>query len=159
MHVFPNKWVSLENLQRSLNDTTSYEAFFHIDKPMMVEVKHWIECVLQLLLDHRRQGSFRRRSHHHVQWMAPLCVQFTGLGDGEIFKTYCDGTICDEDDDWSFDVITGPGNGIVVIGRSYTNLHNGYAGVELDELLFFNRALEVQEVEALYQQYAWLVLL
>ena len=76
---------------------------------------------------------------------------FTGLGDGEIFKTYCDGTICDEDDDWSFDVITGPGNGIVVIGRSYTNLHNGYASVELDELLFFNLALEVQEVEALYQ--------
>ena len=80
---------------------------------------------------------------------------FTRLSDGEIFNTYCDGTICDDDDDdWSHDVTTGPGNGLVVIGKSYTNVAVGFASVELDELLFFNRALEENEVEALYQQYA-----
>ena len=46
-----------------------------------------------------------------------------------------------------------PGNGQVVIGRYNTDGDHDYASVELDELVFFNRALKEHEIEALFGQY------
>ena len=42
----------------------------------------------------------------------------------------------------------------VIVGRAFTDQDDTYSSVELDELLFFNRALEEHHVQALYQQHA-----
>ena len=70
----------------------------------------------------------------------------------ERFQVFYDGHLLDPS---YSDVInpSPPGNGQVVIGRHYVDGDYDYASVELDELVFFNRALEDQEIQALYQQH------
>ena len=45
---------------------------------------------------------------------------------------------------------TTPGSGEVVIGRYFTSLDGAYSSVLVDEMLFFNRELTAEEIEALY---------
>ena len=42
-----------------------------------------------------------------------------------------------------------PGNGRIVVGRYYTNKDQRYASVEIDELVFFNNSLNLEEIEYL----------
>ena len=44
------------------------------------------------------------------------------------------------------------GNGRLVLGRRHPNTDGRYSSVDLDELVFFNRKLTVQEVETLYNK-------
>ena len=46
------------------------------------------------------------------------------------------------------------GNGHVQIGRAYTDSDFEYGSVVIGEILFFNRVLKSDEIEALYKQYA-----
>ena len=58
--------------------------------------------------------------------------------------------------DTTLDDVEGPaGNGQVQIGRSYTDSNFEYGSVVIGEILFFNRVLESDEIEALFKQYAW----
>ena len=43
-----------------------------------------------------------------------------------------------------------PGDGRIVIGRRFSELDSNYPSVQVDELLFFNRALNQTEVTALF---------
>ena len=43
------------------------------------------------------------------------------------------------------------GNGRLVVGRRFTKSNQDYASVEIDELVFFNRALSNVEVESIYE--------
>ena len=45
------------------------------------------------------------------------------------------------------------GDGRVVVGRKYVYTNNYYAHVEMDELIFFNQALSVEEVMELHNTY------
>ena len=76
--------------------------------------------------------------------------RFTGFD--ERFQVFYDGALLDPS---YSDVInpSPPENGQVVIGRHYVDGDYDYVSVELDELVFFNRALEDQEIQALYQYY------
>ena len=42
-------------------------------------------------------------------------------------------------------------NGRIAIGRAFTEIHNYYASVQVDELLFFNHSLTEQEIRMLSQ--------
>ena len=44
----------------------------------------------------------------------------------------------------------GGGAGVVVIGRNIVQLEQAFASVMMDELLFFNRYLNQEEVQILY---------
>ena len=45
------------------------------------------------------------------------------------------------------------GSGVVVIGRPYPSSDEKYASVMVDESMFFNRKLTLEEIENLYNQY------
>ena len=45
------------------------------------------------------------------------------------------------------------GDGRVVVGKKYVDNNNYYAHVEVDELIFFNKALMEEEVGHLYNIY------
>ena len=45
------------------------------------------------------------------------------------------------------------GDGRVVVGRLYVNRDYKYASVEIDELIFFNQALQEDEVKEIYNMY------
>ena len=45
------------------------------------------------------------------------------------------------------------GNGRVVVGRFYTNRDALYGSSEVDELIYFNKALTTEEIEAVFNAY------
>ena len=45
------------------------------------------------------------------------------------------------------------GSGVVVIGRPYPSSDEKYTSVMVDELMFFNRKLTLEEIENLYNQH------
>ena len=84
--------------------------------------------------------------HHFV-------VNFIGPQDRDGVVLFLDGNLFDSDS--TLNEILGPaGDGVVVIGRSYTDSDSNYCSVEVDELLFFNRVIQNYEIQALYQQHA-----
>ena len=42
------------------------------------------------------------------------------------------------------------GDGRIVVGRRWVNLDQEYASVQIDELIYFNRALTNDELESIY---------
>ena len=84
------------------------------------------------------------------QWYHFACSITNITGNEERFKLFYDGTHYATNN-----VITprelSSGSGRVLIGRAHTNVDGFYSSVQLDELLFFNRALKEQEIQALYQ--------
>ena len=85
------------------------------------------------------------------QWYHFVC-NVPDIGDAERIKLFYDGSHYSTNNE----VIarqSPSGSGRVLVGRAHANLDNYFTSVELDELLFFNRALEEQHVQALYQQY------
>ena len=47
------------------------------------------------------------------------------------------------------------GDGRVVVGKAYVDSAGYYASLEMDELIFFNKALMEAEVRELYNMYQW----
>ena len=67
----------------------------------------------------------------------------------EIVRMFFNGTEVSSDTEKS----GGPypaGDGRIVLGRYYTDSDQLHASVQVDELIFFNRALTESEIEALY---------
>ena len=67
---------------------------------------------------------------------------------GNIMRIYLDGVIRSTLPTGSSSQV--PGDGRIVIGRRFSELDSNYASVQVDELLFFNRALNQTEVTALF---------
>ena len=46
-----------------------------------------------------------------------------------------------------------PGNGIVQIGRRFTDTDSSYTSMEADDLLFFNTSLTQSDITSIYDMY------
>ena len=100
--------------------------------------------------------GYRSRAMSSVpfnEWHHFAC-SFIDPDDEDRFQVFFDGKTSVKFSTFSPLGTSSTGSGRVVIGRVYTNVNSSYTSLELDELLFFNLALEEQDVQALYQQYA-----
>ena len=77
-------------------------------------------------------------------WMH-IALNYVGPDDGQGIRIYQDGVQIGSDDTKSSATLTF-GDGRVVVGRMYTDGDEGYAGVDVDELLFFDEKLSDQEI-------------
>ena len=85
------------------------------------------------------------------QWIH-LVLNFIGPDSGEGIQAFKDGALISSNQNGANASQTvGPGK--VVIGRKYVNVDGYYSQVEVDELIFFNKALTEQEVMELYNLY------
>ena len=81
-----------------------------------------------------------------------LVLNFIRPNIGQGVQAFRDGTLRDSISiGASGDDVTGDDQ--VVVGRKYVNSNQDYAHVEVDELIFFNKALMQQEVTELYNLY------
>ena len=85
------------------------------------------------------------------QW-THLVLNFIGPNGGEGIEAFKDGTRRQFSRYGATSTYTA-GEGRVVIGRRYVSRSQDYAQVELDELIFFNKALLHNEVMDLYNLY------
>ena len=72
-------------------------------------------------------------------------VNYLGPEDGEGMRIYYDGTQAGSDA-YKASTSVQLGNGRVVIGRRHVDGDYDYAGVDVDELLFFNEKLTDQQI-------------
>ena len=70
-------------------------------------------------------------------------LNYIGPSNGDGIRVYSDGV------EESFPA----GNGRVVVGRFYTNRDAIYGSSEADELIYFNKALTTEEIEAVFDAY------
>ena len=81
-------------------------------------------------------------------------LTYIGPNRGQGIRLFKDGALEDYDDsDWNRAFTAGDGR--VIIGRRYVNRFYDYGHVEVDELIFFNKALQEDEVRELYDMYQW----
>ena len=74
-----------------------------------------------------------------------VVLNYLGPGAGEGIRVYYDGTLTGNDD--TERLMTFPaGVGKVALGRLYTDRNGNYPGVDVDELMFFNESLSVQQI-------------
>ena len=81
------------------------------------------------------------------QWIH-LVLNFIDPNSGEGIQAFKDGALLSRHQSGS-DGDQTIGDGRVVVGRKYPNANNYYAHVEMDELIFFNKALLEEEVREL----------
>ena len=81
-----------------------------------------------------------------------VVYNYIGPNNGEGVTIYHDGV----EELWKADRTTHgypAGSGNVVIGRTSPSKDENYASVMMDELMFFNRKLTVEEIQILYNQH------
>ena len=78
-----------------------------------------------------------------------MMVSYSGQSNAETIEIYINGVLMASSNDTS-NHPHGTGNGQIVLGRYYTNSHQLYQNVMLDELAFFNTALSEQSAAMLY---------
>ena len=76
-------------------------------------------------------------------------LNYIGPNSGEGIRIYYNGVQVAEDGTKS-NASNPAGNGRIVIGRYYTGRDRNYASVQVDELVFFNQYLNVEEVRKLH---------
>ena len=79
-------------------------------------------------------------------------LNYIGPSDGDGIRVYSNGVEVASDTtktSESFPV----GNGRVVVGRFYTNWDALYATAEVDEIIYFNKALTIEEIKAVFDAY------
>ena len=77
-------------------------------------------------------------------------LNFLGPNDGEGIRIYQNGKHVGNHTTVIQSSTTEP-NGRIAIERAFTEIHNYYASVQVDELLFFNHSLTEQEIRMLSQ--------
>ena len=84
-----------------------------------------------------------------------LVFNLIGLQDGDGITIYHNGADVGDGKDklGGGDPFLPVGSGMVVVGRSLTSKNELYASVMVDELLFFNRYLSIEEIQMLYNMY------
>ena len=110
-----------------------------------------LHCSLYLFLEDKVQSERGTTDISYNQWHH-LVGSFANLEGEERIKLYLDGELYDTIDETDIRS-SSTGSRRVLIGRAYINADNAYTSLEMDELLFYNRALEELEVQALYQHY------
>ena len=79
-------------------------------------------------------------------------LNFIGPNEGEGVEAFKDGLLRSRYQYGHSNTYT-DGVGRVVVGRRYVTRSQDYAHVEVDELIFFNKALLAEEVRDLYNLY------
>ena len=87
------------------------------------------------------------------QWIH-LVLNYIGPNFKEGIQAFRDGTLHSSNQGIGFGTQT-PGDGRVVVGRRYVSRNDYYSHLELDELIFFNKALLEEEVRELHNVYQW----
>ena len=79
-------------------------------------------------------------------------LNFVGPEPGKGFRVFYDGIELESFDSSlkGVDLSSSPGDGRVVVGRYYTDQDRDYISVEIDELIFFNQALNNDNINTLY---------
>ena len=78
-------------------------------------------------------------------------MSYIGPEDGQGIRIYQDGQKVAEDKENTSSGMVVPGNGMLVAGRRLNDDDYWYASFNLDELLFFNSALDAEDVDAIYR--------
>ena len=78
-------------------------------------------------------------------------MSYIGPEDGQGIRIYQDGQKVAEDKEKTSSGMVAPGDGMIVAGRRLKNDNYLYASFNLDELLFFNSALDAEDVDAIYR--------
>ena len=81
-------------------------------------------------------------------------LNYIGPNGGQGVQAFRDGTLRDSQEHGNTRTQT-DGDGSVVVGSRYVTSNNDYSHVEVDELVFFNKALLENEVMDLYNLYQW----
>ena len=103
-------------------------------------------CSSQFILP---DGSFSvSYSPHPKEWFH-LVLNYIGPNDGEGIRLYLDAVEVSNDTSKSLESRSA-GDGRIVVGRLSTNSNGNYASVQVDELIYFNRALTTAEVQLIY---------
>ena len=76
-------------------------------------------------------------------------VNYIGPNDGEGSRLWINGAEVANDTDRSGGSRPS-GDGKIVVGRDYTNKDQKYGGVQVDEMIYFDQALNDDEVHSLY---------
>ena len=78
-----------------------------------------------------------------------VVVNYIGPKNGDGIRIFCDGA--EVASERTRDPSSLPaGNGTIVIGRVYSDVNDHYGNGQIDELLFFNQALNVKDIKELY---------
>ena len=73
-------------------------------------------------------------------------LNYLGPNDGRGIRIYMDGVLIESDVTKGYGSYNVSGVGRVVVGRSHTEIDSNYAGVDIDELLFFNQKLSSDDI-------------
>ena len=76
-------------------------------------------------------------------------LNYLGPNDGQGIRIYYNGTEVKSE---TTKVLRSrsAGDGRIVVGRVYTKRDDNYASMQIDELIFFNKALSTTEIQVLY---------
>ena len=75
-------------------------------------------------------------------------LNYIGPNDGEEIRVYYNGQ--EEVNGVTADATRSAGDGRIVVGRRYIDEDSQYASMQIDELIFFNKALSTTDIERLY---------
>ena len=92
-------------------------------------------------------GFFTIRNSKPSGW-THIVLNYIGPNYGEGTRIYYNGQEVDSDrakGGTSYAMV----DGRIVVGRRFTNVDEDYASITIDELIFFNRFLKVDEIETL----------
>ena len=78
-------------------------------------------------------------------------LNYIGPNNGQGIRMYHNGEQV-ASDTGKTGITNSAGDGRIVVGRYYTNADRDYATVQVDELIFFNQSLSVDEIRMLYDE-------
>ena len=102
------------------------------------------------MVKNRKFWAYTSQTMH--QWIH-LVLNYIGPNNGQGIQAFKDGTPIKNRGESVGDHTVGDGR--VVVGKKYVYINNYYSHVEMDELIFFNKALLEEEVRELHNVYQW----
>ena len=95
-------------------------------------------------------GSFDNSGYRPSNDWFHVVINYSGPNNGEGFVTYFNGETAYNDSTVEEDDTT-PGDGRIVIGRSFTEVDDYYTSMAVDEVVLFNKVLTEHEIKCLYE--------
>ena len=122
---------------------------------LITAISHCVQNKKKTLLTNFRYNLFLTDGFFHGQFDKPdgwfhLVLNYIGPAEGQGVTIYKDGVLQGSGTDKIVGTTYMEGDGRMFIGRWYTEREGRYASVEADELTFWNRALTLEEIKAIY---------
>ena len=93
---------------------------------------------------HLQDGNFAANNYKPCGW-THIILNYFNSSDGEGIRIYYNGSEVASDTSKA-DGLQSPGYGRIVVGRKYTDSDQDYFSVQIDELIFFNKSLTLEEI-------------